>query len=135
MKGSEFMGEILNAVQTNLIMVGVFLIPLILMRGADIILGVAVSRKNSVSWDWKKFLWGLFYTACFAGGTGLFTASISMIEPIIRVYNIVGDETTLTMLNGIGVLAVCGIILTVTITSYGKDCFEKIKILAGEEGK
>lgn len=129
------MTEILNAIQTNLIMVGVFLIPLILMRAADIILGVAVSRKNSVLWDWKKFLWGLFYTACFAGGTGLFTASISMIEPIVRVYNIVGDETTLTMLNGISVLAVCGIILTITVTSYGKDCFEKIKALAGKEGK
>lgn len=129
------MTEIFNAIQTNLIMVGVFLIPLILMRAADIILGVAVSRKNSVSWGWKKFLWGLFYTVCFAGGTGLFTASISMIEPIIRVYNIVGDETTLTMLNGISVLAVCGIILTITVTSYGKDCFEKIKALAGKEGK
>lgn len=129
------MAEILNAVQTNLIMVGVFLTPLVLMRIADIVLGVAVSRKNSVSWDWKKFLWGLFYTVCFVTGTGLFTASISMIEPIIRVYNIVGDETTLTMLNGISVLAVCGIILTITVTSYGKDCFEKIKTLAGKEGK
>ena len=129
------MVEILNAVQANLIMVGVFLIPLVLMRVADIILGVAVSRKNSISWDWKKFLWGLFYTICFAGGTGLFTASISMIEPIVRVYNIVGDETTLTMLNGISVLAVCGIILTITVTSYGKDCFEKIKALVGKEGK
>lgn len=129
------MAEILNAVQANLIMVGVFLIPLILMRGADIILGVAVSRKNSVSWDWKKFLRGLFYTICFVGGTGLFTASISMIEPIIQAYNIVGDETTLTMLNGISVLAVCGIILTITVTSYGKDCFEKIKVLVGKEGK
>lgn len=129
------MTEILNVVQSNLIMVGVFLIPLILMRSADIVLGVAVSKKNNVSWDWKKFLWGLFYTVCFVEGTGLFTASISMIEPIIRAYNIVGDETTLTTLNGISVLAVCGIILAITVTSYGKDCFEKIKVLAGKEGK
>ena len=42
--------------------------------------------------------------------------SISMIEPIARVYNIVGDETTLTMLNGISILAMCGIILTITVT-------------------
>lgn len=129
------MTDILNTVLANLLMVGVFLIPLVLMRMADIILGVAIAKKNSISWHWNKFLWGLFYTVCFAGGTGLFTASISMIEPIVRVYNIVGDETTLAMLNGISVLAVCGIILTVTVTSYGKDCFEKIKILAGEEGK
>lgn len=129
------MVEILSAIRENLIMVSAFLVPLILMRAADIILGVAISRRNSVAWDWKKFLWGLFYTICFAAGTGLFTMSISMIEPIIRVYNIVGDETTLTMLNGISVLAMCGIILTITVTSYGKDCFEKIKTLAGKEGK
>lgn len=127
------MAEILNAVQSNLLMVGVFLIPLALMRIADIVLGVAIAKKNSISWNWSKFLWGLFYTVCFIAGTGLFTTSISMIVPIIETFGIVADEAVLTALNGISVVTVCLVILTVTVTSYGKDCFEKIKTLVGKQ--
>ena len=43
------MTDILNTVLANLLMVGVFLIPLVLMRMADIILGVAIAKKNSIS--------------------------------------------------------------------------------------
>lgn len=127
------MTEILNAVQSNLLMIGTFLIPLALMRIADIILGVAIAKKNSISWNWSKFLWGLFYTVCFIVGTGLFTTSISMIVPIIETFGIVADEAVLTALNGISVATVCLVILTVTVTSYGKDCFEKIKTLVGKD--
>lgn len=126
------MTEILNAVQSNLLMVGAFLIPLALMRAADIVLGVAIAKKDSISWNWNKFLWGLFYTVCFIVGTGLFTTSISMIVPIVETFGIVADEAVLTALNGISVVAVCLVILTVTVTSYGKDCFEKIKTLIGQ---
>ena len=126
------MAEILNAVQSNLLMVGVFLIPLALMRTADIVLGVVIAKKNSISWNWNKFLWGLFYTVCFIVGTGLFTTSISMIVPIVETFGIVADEAVLTALNGISVVAVCLVILTITVTSYGKDCFEKIKTLIGQ---
>lgn len=129
------MTDILNTVLANLLMVGVFLIPLVLMRMADVILGVAIAKKNNISWHWNKFLWGLFYTVCFIVGTGLFTTSISMIEPIIRQFGIVADEATLTALNGISIVAVCLIILAITVTSYGKDCFEKIKTLAGKSEK
>lgn len=127
------MAEILNAVQSNLLMVGVFLIPLVLMRVADIVLGVAIAKKNSILWNWSKFLWGLFYTVCFIVGTGLFTTSISMIAPIIETFGIVADEAVLTALNGISVVAACLVVLTVTVTSYGKDCFEKIKTLVGKQ--
>ena len=58
-----------------------------------------------------------------------------MIEPIIRQFGIVADEATLTALNGISIVAVCLIILAITVTSYGKDCFEKIKTLAGKSEK
>lgn len=129
------MTEILNAVQSNLLMVGAFLIPLALMRAADIVLGVAIAKKDSISWNWNKFLWGLFYTVCFIVGTGLFTTSISMIVPIVETFGIVADEATLTALNGISIVAVCLIILAITVTSYGKDCFEKIKTLAGKSEK
>ena len=49
------MVEILSAIRENLIMVSAFLVPLILMRAADIILGVAISRRNSVAWDWAVY--------------------------------------------------------------------------------
>lgn len=126
------MNEIFEIVLTNLIMVGVVLIPLVLMRMADILLGVAIAKKNKLKFSRKKFLWGLFYTICFLAGIGLFTTSISMIEPIIRMFGIVADETMLTALNGISVIAVCLFVLTVTVISYGKDCFEKIKVLVGK---
>lgn len=126
------MTEILNTIMENLLMVGIFLVPLALMRIADIILGVAIAKKNNISWNLNKFLWGLFYTLCFIVGTGLFTTSISMIVPIIEVFGIVVDENVLTALDGISVVAVCLVILTVTIISYGKDCFEKIKALVGK---
>lgn len=126
------MTEILNTIMENLLMVGIFLVPLALMRIADIILGVAIAKKNKIMWDWSKFLWGLFYTVCFIVGTGLFTTSISMIEPIIRIFGIVVDENTLTALNDISVIAVCLFILTITVVSYGKDCFEKIKTIVNK---
>ena len=127
------MNEIMNIVIANLTMVGVFLVPLALMRVADITLGIAIAKKNSISWDWNKFLWGIFYTICFIVGVGLFTTSISMIEPIVRIFGLIVDEATLTALNGISVIAVCLFVLTVTITSYGKDCCEKIKILISKD--
>ena len=127
------MNEIMNIVIANLTMVGVFLVPLALMRVADIALGTAIAKKNKVQWDWKKFLWGIFYTICFIVGVGLFTTSISMIEPIVRIFGLIVDEATLTALNGISVIAVCLFVLTVTITSYGKDCCEKIKILISKD--
>lgn len=127
------MTDIMNIIVSNLIMVGGFLIPFALMRMADIILGIAIAKKNMILWDKKKFLWGLFYTICFIMGTGLFTISISMIVPIIEIFEVVTDESILTALNSISVVAVCLIILTVTVTSYGKDCFEKIKALIGKQ--
>ena len=127
------MNEIMNIVIANLTMVGIFLVPLALMRVADIALGTAIAKKNKVQWDWNKFLWGIFYTICFIVGVGLFTTSISMIEPIVRIFGLIVDEATLTALNGISVIAVCLFVLTVTITSYGEDCCEKIKILISKD--
>ena len=126
------MDEMLKIILDNLIMIGMFFIPLTLMRIADIVLGIAIAKKNSISWDWNKFLWGLFYTICFIVGVGLFTTSISMIEPIVRIFGLIVDEATLTALNEISSIAVCLIILSVTVTSYGKDCFGKIKTLVGK---
>lgn len=127
------MDEMLKIILDNLIMIGMFFIPLTLMRIADIVLGVAIAKKNSISWDWNKFLWGIFYTICFIVGVGLFTTSISMIEPIVRIFGLIVDEATLTALNGISIIAVCLFVLTITITSYGKDCCEKIKILISKD--
>ena len=129
MKGDIVMVEIIKIACENLIMVGAFLIPLAMMRVADIILGIVIAKKQKIKWDWKKFLWGVFYTICFLLSIALFTTSISMIIPLTSIFGIIIDETTMTALNDINTIAICVTALTITVVSYGKDCFKKIETL------
>lgn len=123
------MTEILNIILSNLIMVGVFLIPFILFRVADILFGVAIARKRKIGFDWKKFLWGIFYTLCAVIGLACFVTSVSIIVPLIEYYGLIMDDGVTTVLNAINSVAVCGYIVYVSVMGYGKDAFSKFHTL------
>ena len=123
------MTEILNIILSNLIMVGVFLIPFVLFRVADILFGVAIARKSEISFNWKKFLWGIFYTFCAVIGLACFVTSVSLIIPLIEYYGLILDENVLGVLNSINCIAVCGYIVYVSVMGYGKDAFSKFHTL------
>lgn len=111
----------------NLIITGISLIPLMSMRVADIFLGVSLAKKQEISLNRNKFLWGLFHSFCFLLGVAFFVLSVSMISPIAEYFNV--TEEIMSELNDISTVSICVIIIAVTITSYGKDCFDKIKLL------
>lgn len=125
----------LEIIFNQLIMVGLFLVPLILIRAADISLGIAIAKKKSVSFKWKKFLWGIFYSVCFILGVMCFITGIGIVPVLIEYYGIVLNDEVLESLNTISSVSVCIMTVTITVTSYAKDCYAKIKafITKGEE--
>ena len=112
---------ILQTVIQNLETVGLCLMLLVLFRVSDILFGVALAKKKKISFNWKKFLLGIFYTLCAVVGL----AGLSMVIPIINYCGIVTDETVNQTLDVINVVAICTTILVVSIVTYGKSAFEK----------
>ena len=117
--------EILQTVIQNLETVGLCLMLLVLFRVSDILFGVALAKKKKISFNWKKFLLGIFYTLCAVVGLTTLVTGLSMVIPIINYCGIVTDETVNQTLDVINVVAICTTILVVSIVTYGKSAFEK----------
>jgi len=73
------MEELFNIILNNLRTVGLCLILLVLFRLADILFGIANAKKQSITFDLKKLLWGIFYTICFIIGLASFVTAISSV--------------------------------------------------------
>ena len=116
---------ILQTVIQNLETVGLCLVLLVLFRVSDILFGVALAKKKKISFNWKKFLLGIFYTLCAVVGLATLVTGLSMVIPIINYCGIVTDETVNQTLDVINVAAICTTILVVSIVTYGKSAFEK----------
>lgn len=116
---------ILQTVIQNLETVGLCLMLLVLFRVSDILFGVALAKKKKISFNWKKFLLGIFYTLCAVIGLATLVTGLSMVIPIINYCGIVTDETVNQTLDVINVVAICTTILVVSIVTYGKSAFEK----------
>ena len=116
---------ILQTVIQNLETVGLCLMLLVLFRVSDILFGVALAKKKKISFNWKKFLLGIFYTLCAVVGLSTLVTGLSMVIPIINYCGIVTDETVNQTLNVINVVAICTTVLVVSIVTYGKSAFEK----------
>ena len=123
-KGME-LKEILQTVIQNLETVGLCLMLLVLFRVSDILFGVALAKKKKISFNWKKFLLGIFYTLCAVVGLATLVTGLSMVIPIINYCGIVTDETVNQTLDVINVVAICTTILVVSTVTYGKSAFEK----------
>ena len=117
--------EILQTVIQNLETVGLCLMLLVLFRVSDILFGIALAKKKKISFNWKKFLLGIFYTLCAVVGLATLVTGLSMVIPIINYCGIVTDETVNQALDVINVVAICTTILGVSIVTYGKSAFEK----------
>lgn len=117
--------EILQTVIQNLETVGLCLMLLVLFRVSDILFGVALAKKKKISFNWKKFSLGIFYTLCAVVGLATLVTGLSMVIPIINYCGIVTDETVNQTLDVINVVAICTTILVVSIVTYGKSAFEK----------
>ena len=117
--------EILQTVIQNLETVGLCLMLLVLFRVSDILFGVALAKKKKISFNWRKFLLGIFYTLCAVVGLATLVTGLSMVIPIINYCGIVTDETVNQTLDVINVVAICTTILVVSIVTYGKSAFEK----------
>lgn len=96
-----------------------------MFRVSDILFGVALAKKKKISFNWKKFLLGIFYTLCAVVGLATLVTGLSMVIPIINYCGIVTDETVNQTLDVINVVAICTTILVVSIVTYGKSAFEK----------
>lgn len=116
---------ILQTVVQNLVTVGCCLILFVLFRISDIFLGIAIAKKNKISFNKKKLLRGLFYTLCAVIGLATLVTGLSMVIPIINYCGIVTDDTINEVLDIVNVVAICASILSVSIVTYGKSAFEK----------
>lgn len=122
------MEELFNIILNNLRTVGLCLILLVLFRLADILFGIANAKKQSITFDLKKLLWGIFYTICFIIGLASFVTAISSVIPIIDYCNIVVDEDIKTALDGINVIIIACTIVGISVKTYGIEAFKKFKI-------
>lgn len=122
------MEELFNIILNNLRTVGLCLILLVLFRLADILFGIANAKKQSITFDFKKLLWGIFYTVCFIIGLASFVTAISSVIPIIDYCNIIVDEDIKTALDGINVIVIACTIIGISVKTYGIEAFKKFKI-------
>ena len=116
---------ILQTIIQNLTTVGLCLILFVLFRVSDILFGIAIAKKNKIAFNWKKFFRGIFYTLCAVGGLATLVTGLSMVIPIVNYCGITTDETVNQVLDVINVVAICTLILGVSIITYGKSAFEK----------
>jgi hypothetical protein len=106
-------------------MVGVFMIPLLLTRLADICFGTILSFKDvNLKFDVKKFFSGIAYGLIVAVGIASLVCGVVTLPALLEMYNItiVNTELISTMVNAVSVIS---IVVTAVLT-YGKDAYNKM---------
>ncbi|MCH5323952.1 MAG: hypothetical protein J1E39_01945 [Eubacterium sp.] len=125
------MREILSTVLTNLEYVGACMLLLALFRAADILFGIAIAKKNNITFDKTKFIHGIIYTVCALVGSAALVTGLSMAVPIIAYCKLLTDETLVETLKTFNVTAMCSTLIAIAIVTYGKDAVNKFKQFFG----
>jgi len=122
------MKEIMNIVINTLTMVGVFLIPMVLVRFADILFGILIANKTiNQIFEFKKLARGIITSLGFMIALGSLVSGFCVLPYLLTYYNI--DFIDLTKFEYFSNYAIIFVIVTVTIVTYGKDAFAKFKTL------
>jgi len=116
------LNEILNAVLDSLVMVSSFGIFMLFCAFSNSILGSVIASKTN-EFQWKTLLTGVVRNI----GVDILAAGLSGITKLIEIYNVAPQYSE--SIQGVSVLAIVAIIITLSYTVYGKQALDKIKSL------
>ena len=120
------LNEILNAVLDSLVMVSSFGIFMLFCAFSNSILGSVIASKTN-EFQWKTLLTGVVRNIGVVLGVDILAAGLSGITKLIEIYNVAPQYSE--SIQGVSVLAIVAIIITLSYTVYGKQALDKIKSL------
>ena len=90
------------------------------------ILGSVIASKTN-EFQWKTLLAGVLRNIGVVLGVDILAAGLSGITKLIEIYNVAPQYSE--SIQGVSVLAIVAIIITLSYTVYGKQALDKIKSL------
>ena len=114
--------DVLNAVLDSLVMVSSFSLFMLCCALSNTILGSIIASKTA-TFEWKTLAKGLLRNI------DVLAAGLSGITKLIEIYDVVPQYSD--ALQGISVLAIVAIIVTISYKVYGAQAIEKIKAIGG----
>lgn len=127
------MKELFSYILTNLVMVFSFLLPLFLIRVSDIFLGCYIARKININFDIHKLRDGLIFTLLLLIGIACFVTALVITPHLISYYELtnMAEEAMSNVVNTVMLV----VLIIMSIVTYGKDCYEKLKVIFSKQEK
>ena len=120
--------DVLSSVLESLVMVSSFGLFMLCCALSNTILGSIIASKTA-TFEWKTLAKGLLCNIGVVLGIDVLAAGLSGMTKLIEIYDVVPQYSE--ALQGVSVLAIVAIIVTISYKVYGAQAIEKIKAIGG----